>query len=281
MSRRSVYTLMFVVALLAMLFPAAPLVSGQGEGFRIGLVTDVGEVDDRSFNQSAWEGVQAVVERYGGEARYIETQDSTDYADNIAEFAENGYDIIVTVGFALGEATVAAAAEYPEVHFIGVDQFQAEVLPNVTGLVFPEDQAGYLAGVLAARLTQSGVIAGVYGTDLVPPVGRGVPRPGVGCGDGGAGTGPGGGRGVCGGRQDGERGADGGGQPDERGAPAVLHRGGHRPVVDGAGGASLPGVERDEADPGGDRADRRPDRGRGAAVGQLLWAGGAGSVPRL
>ncbi len=133
-------------------------------------MTDVGEVDDRSFNQSAWEGVQAAAEALGGEASYIETQDSTDYAANIAEFADNGYNIIVTVGFALGEATIQAAAEYPDVHFIGVDQSQAEALPNVTGLVFNEDQAGYLAGVLAARLTQSGTVAGVYGTDLVPPV---------------------------------------------------------------------------------------------------------------
>jgi len=133
-------------------------------------VTDVGEVDDRSFNQSSWEGVQAMVEKYGGEANYIETQDSTDYANNIAEFAENDYDIIVTVGFALGEATAQAAVEYPDVYFIGVDQFFAEPLPNAVGLVFHEDQAGYLAGVLAARMSRSGTVAGVYGTDLIPAV---------------------------------------------------------------------------------------------------------------
>ncbi|MFC1960057.1 ABC transporter substrate-binding protein [Chloroflexota bacterium] len=137
---------------------------------RIGLVTDVGEVDDKSFNQSAWEGVQAAAEMTGGEAQYIETQDTTDYATNIAEFADNEFDIIVTVGFALGEATIEAAGEYPDIHFIGVDQFQGEALSNVTGLVFNEDQAGYLAGVLAANLTESDKIAGVYGTDLVPPV---------------------------------------------------------------------------------------------------------------
>ena len=73
---------------------------------------------------------------------------------NIAEFAENDYDIIVTVGFALGVATAEAAALYPDVTFIGVDQFQGETLANVVGLVFHEDHSGYLAGVLAARLTQ-------------------------------------------------------------------------------------------------------------------------------
>ena len=75
---------------------------------------------------------------------------------------------MVTVGFALGEATVEAALEYPDTMFIGVDQFQAETIPNLAGLVFHEDHAGYLAGVLAANLTESNTIAGVFGTDLIP-----------------------------------------------------------------------------------------------------------------
>lgn len=137
---------------------------------RIGLITDVGEIDDKSFNQSAWEGVLLAQEAYGAEIDFIETQDATDYANNIAEFGDQGYDIIVTVGFALGEATIAAAADYPDIHFIGVDQFQGEATPNVTGLIFNEDKAGFLAGVLAAGLTESGTIAAVLGTDQVPPV---------------------------------------------------------------------------------------------------------------
>lgn len=137
---------------------------------KIGLVTDVGEVDDRSFNQSAWEGTQAAAEEYGGTADYIETKAPEDYATNIATFAENDYDIIVTVGFALGAATVEAAKTYPDILFIGVDQFQSETVSNVVGLIFPEAKAGFLAGVLAARLSKSGTIAAVLGTDQVPPV---------------------------------------------------------------------------------------------------------------
>jgi len=136
---------------------------------RIGLVTDVGQINDKSFNQSSWEGVLAA-ELCGAEVDYIETQDPVDYASNIAEFAENDFDIIVTVGFALGEATLEAAATYPDIVFIGVDQFQAEPVENVVGLVFHEDQSGFLAGVLAARLTETGTIAAVLGTDQVPPV---------------------------------------------------------------------------------------------------------------
>jgi len=136
----------------------------------VGLVTDVGEVDDKSFNQSAWEGAQLAASELGASVDYIETQAAKDYAANIALFADSGCDVIVTVGFALGEATGIAAAEYPDVDFIGVDQWQPEAISNVAGLLFPEDQAGFLAGALAASMSKTGIIAEVLGTDLVPPV---------------------------------------------------------------------------------------------------------------
>lgn len=138
-----------------------------GDAFCVGLVTDVGQIDDKSFNQSAWEGVQASGADHWD---FIETQDSTDYATNIGTFIDQGYDVIVTVGFALGEATLIAAAENPDTMFIGVDQFQGEAAPNVAGLIFPEDQAGFLAGALAGLMTESNTVAAVLGTDLVPPV---------------------------------------------------------------------------------------------------------------
>ena len=148
--------------------------AAQAADIKIGLVTDVGRVNDRSFNQSAWQGVLEACEQLGGEegkdCKYIETRDAKDYADNIGQFVEAEFDVVVSVGFALGEATAAAAAENPETFFIGVDQFQGEPQPNLAGLIFNEDQSGFLAGALAANLTQSGTIASVLGTDLVPPV---------------------------------------------------------------------------------------------------------------
>jgi len=151
--------------------PAAGECSDEGV-LCIGLVTDVGEVDDKSFNQSAWEGAQQAAEALGAaEVNFIETSAATDYGANIALFADQGYDVIVTVGFAMGEATLAAAATYPDIDFIGVDQFQPETpVANVAGLVFNEDKAGYLAGILAGSLSQTGTIAAVLGTDLVPAV---------------------------------------------------------------------------------------------------------------
>ncbi|MBI3162458.1 MAG: BMP family ABC transporter substrate-binding protein [Chloroflexi bacterium] len=141
--------------------------------FCVGLVTDVGKVNDKSFNQSAWEGVQqAQAEGNADVVQFIETADAKDYAKNIAQFGDAGYDVIVTVGFGLGEATNAAAATYPNVRFIGVDQFNAETVAGVSGLNFPEDNAGFLVGALAAAMSESHKIGAVCGTDVVPPVWR-------------------------------------------------------------------------------------------------------------
>jgi basic membrane protein A len=173
--------MLLTVALLALALPLAACQASGGEPncksddvFCVGLVTDVGKVDDKSFNQSSWEGVQQVEKEVGAHIKYIETTDSKDYDKNIGQFGDANYDVIVTVGFNLGEATQAAGAKYPNVKFIGVDQFQAPgtEVANVVGLNFPEDQSGFLAGALAAMLTETGKIGAVLGTDAVPPVWR-------------------------------------------------------------------------------------------------------------
>lgn len=188
----NVIGLLLVTSLLAAacVAPAAPTGSGEAQAteasaaeapaaggeatVKVGLVTDVGRVNDRSFNQSAWEGVVQACTALGlveGEdCRYIETQDPADYAENMQQFIDGGFNVIVSVGFALGEATAEAAKANPDIMFIGVDQFQGETIPNLTGLIFHEDQSGFLAGALAAQLSQTGQIAAVLGTDLVPPV---------------------------------------------------------------------------------------------------------------
>ncbi len=180
---KKLYGLLAVLLVAAMILPAcAPAEPNcaDEDTFCVGLVTDVGKINDKSFNQSAWEGVQRAEAELGAVVQYIETVDAKDYDKNIGTFGEAGYDVIVTVGFALGEATVANAARYPNTKFIGVDQFQAwqfdddasNDVPNVAGLGFPEDQAGFLVGALAAMMSESHKIGAVCGTDVVPPVWR-------------------------------------------------------------------------------------------------------------
>ncbi len=172
------YTVMVFLLVAAMLIPAcAPAQEdcSSANVFCVGLVTDVGKIDDKSFNQSAWEGVKQAEKDLGAKVQYIETTDAKDYDKNIATFADAKYDVVVTVGFALGEATAKAAAAYPDTKFIGVDQFQdtSKTVPaNLVGLNFPEDKAGFLVGALAAQMSKSGVIGSVLGTDAVPPVWR-------------------------------------------------------------------------------------------------------------
>jgi len=172
---KKLFVLLAVLLVAAMILPAcAPATPdcADEKTFCVGLVTDVGKINDKSFNQSAWEGAQRAEKELDAVVNYIETADSKDYAKNIATFADENYDVIVTVGFGMGEATIAAAATYPNVKFIGVDQFQAAETPGVVGLNFPEDNAGFLVGALASMMSKTNKIGAVCGTDVVPPVWR-------------------------------------------------------------------------------------------------------------
>ena len=167
--------LLALLMVLGLVTAAACSSDGGGKvsgGYSIGLVTDTGKVDDKSFNQSAWEGAKTGAANIpaSATATYIETEESKDYANNIQLFVDDGAKIIVTVGFGLGEATIEAALANPDVMFIGVDQWQNDALPNLAGLMFPEANAGFMAGALAGMLTETNIVGAVLGTDLVPPV---------------------------------------------------------------------------------------------------------------
>lgn len=145
-------------------------ISAQDEITTVCLVTDLGRVNDGTFNQYAYEGMVRAAEDFDLETTYIETQAQTDYATNIDTCVSEGNDIIVTVGFLIADGTAAAAEANPDIMFIGVDQFVANPLPNYVGLQFREDQGGFLAGSIAALMSESGVVAGVYGIDIPPVV---------------------------------------------------------------------------------------------------------------
>ena len=163
-------TLKLAMMAAALLAADALFAAVTAFSFSVGLVTDVGVIDDKSFNESSWEGVKRAALKLDAKTKYIETRDAKDYMTNISLFAKNKYDVIVTVGFGLAEATRNAANIYPDIYFIGVDQFQRAPLKNVCGLIFREDQAGFEAGLLAGLLTRSNIIASVFATDMVPPI---------------------------------------------------------------------------------------------------------------
>lgn len=142
------------------------------DDFTVRLITDIGKVDDRTFNQFAFEGMEAAAECFDFETSFIETASEADYAKNIATSLDGSPDLIVTVGFLLATDTLAAAEDNPEVNFLGIDQFQPEFPPNYVGVQFREDEGGCLAGVAAGLLTESNVIGVVAGREDVPPVVR-------------------------------------------------------------------------------------------------------------
>ena len=137
---------------------------------QVGLVTDVGKVDDRTFNEFAYKGMMRAVNEFGLKSAFIETQQPTDYEKNIEQFASAGYDMIITVGFMLGDATKRMAQKYPQVQFAIVDFAYDSPVANIIGLLFGEDQAGFLAGALAGMMTKAKIVGMVAGADIPPVV---------------------------------------------------------------------------------------------------------------
>jgi basic membrane protein A len=144
----------------------AYLASGR---VKAGQVTDVGGIDDRSFNQTAWNGFLMAKERLGTEVAYLESQQQADYEPNIREFLDLGYDLIITVGFMLGDATAEAAKANPDTKFAIIDFGYDPPIENVRALVFATDQAAFLAGYLSAAMSKTGKV-GTFGGVEIPPV---------------------------------------------------------------------------------------------------------------
>lgn len=138
------------------------------KGFLACQVTDVGGIDDKSFNATAWKGVGDAVAALGIEGKYLESQQQTDYEANINAFLEEDCDIIIPVGYLLADATAAAAEANPDMPFAIVD-VNWLVADNIYGSGFAIDQATFLAGYLAAGMTETGIV-GTFGGINIPPV---------------------------------------------------------------------------------------------------------------
>lgn len=171
---------------------APPTSAAPSSSLKIGVVTDVGTVDDKNFNQYSYEGAVAGAKDIGAAPpKVVVPNSSNDYATDINGFVSQGFNIIVTVGFNLTNATIVAAKANPNIWFIGVDQAPlcitatgapdttfkcagdpATLLPHFVAIKYEEDQAGYLAGIVAAGVSKSGHIGAIGGINLVPAVVR-------------------------------------------------------------------------------------------------------------
>ena len=133
----------------------------MGQGHKIAMVTGLGDITDQSFNQSTWEGLSALsTDEF--EIAHLVSKTDADYDTNIQTFIDDGYDLILCTGFKLAEATKKAAEANPDQKFAIIDDASID-LPNVACLMFAQEQASYLVGIVAGMASESGVVGYVQG----------------------------------------------------------------------------------------------------------------------
>ena len=168
---------------------ASASAAASASSLKIGVVTDVGTINDKNFNEYSYKGAVAAAAKLGAPSvQYVVPAGQSDYAKDIKGFVDQNYNIIVTVGFNLGTETIKAAKANPTIWFIAVDVAPcvtptgdpdstfackgdaATLLPKLIGIQFQENQAGYLAGIVAAAVSKTGVIGQIGGINNNPAV---------------------------------------------------------------------------------------------------------------
>ena len=142
--------------------PAEEAAEAPAEKVKIGMVTDVGGVNDKSFNQTSWEGLQGLDPEVF-EVAYLESKTDADYQTNINTFIDEEYDLIICVGYMLADATREAAEANPDQKFAIIDDASCADLDNVACLMFAQEQASYLVGLVAGSVTESNTVGYVQG----------------------------------------------------------------------------------------------------------------------
>lgn len=160
--RKKVMAAVLTAAMVASVSAMPQMVAAADDEFKIGLITDVGGVNDGSFNQSAWEELEKAGEELGVEVNYLESATDADYQPNMETFVDEDYDLIISVGYMLADATREAAEANPDTKFAIIDDSSID-LPNVTSLMFKAEQASYLVGYVAGLTTKTNNIGFVVG----------------------------------------------------------------------------------------------------------------------
>jgi basic membrane protein A len=145
--------------------------TGGGEQISVGLVTDIGGLNDRGFNSLANQGLENAKSQLGIQGDVLESKSDADYIPNLSEFGQKKDNLIVSVGFLMTDATAQAAKAFPDSNFAIVDSAFDPALPNAQGLLFKEQEAGCLVAVVGALMSKTGTISSVGG-QKIPPVDR-------------------------------------------------------------------------------------------------------------
>jgi basic membrane protein A len=134
---------------------------GTGKGFKIGMVTDTGGVNDNSFNQSAWDGLQQIKAGTGAEIKYLQSKGDADYLTNLNTFAKDNYHLTWGIGYLMGDAMKTVAGQFPKNNFAIIDSVVEA--PNVESVTFSENEGSFLVGVIAGLTTKTDKIGFVGG----------------------------------------------------------------------------------------------------------------------
>jgi basic membrane protein A len=165
--------LLFVSIFVISACAPQPANCAREDVFCVGMVTSFDGVDDHGLNQATWETLQNIQTQVGiARLDMIESIDTRDWLKNVSFFAENNYDVVVTVGRNLSDITVAVASEYPATQFIGIDQQLENEYANLATIYFPTEQAGFLAGMLAAQATEANKVGAVCESSGIESVWR-------------------------------------------------------------------------------------------------------------
>ena len=145
--------------------------STQASDIKIGMVADVGGINDESFNQSAWEGLQQAQKDFGIEIKVIESKQASEYLQNMESLLDEDVDMVIGVGYTMKEDIQKQAENYPDKQFVLIDETYDTIPENVTPILFRENEAAYLTGLIAGRMTKTNNV-GFIGGIQTPVVSR-------------------------------------------------------------------------------------------------------------
>ncbi len=158
---KKIFVLSAVVMFAAVCFAGG---SAGAKNLKVGMVTDVGGVNDQSFNQSAWEGLKRAKDELGTKISYKESKQDADYAPNLETLTDAEYDLIWGIGFLMGDAIKLTAQINPDQKYAIVDFYYGEDTPkNVACAIFQEEQPSFLVGYIAGKMTKSNKVGFVGG----------------------------------------------------------------------------------------------------------------------